>query len=196
MSNAAVVVPQCTHVKTNGEVCGSPAVSGTELCYHHAAVKTALAKATQGAAPYEDFAPIPFLFPEDRASMQINFFLLLQAFNEQRVDQKIFRLMLSMLKAMAANLGKSGSLVESSEPTSQKRDVGHPQVAASGEKISVQASASAEVFPGPIAPESCFSTKPPARSLMDMRREVFRTSALHPAGQRTLNRYFAPLPER
>ena len=104
-------VPQCTHIKTNGEVCGSPAVSGTEFCYHHSAVKTALAK-PHGKAPYEGFAPIPFLFPEDRASMQINFFLLLQAFNEQRVDQKTFRLMLSMLKAMAKNLGKTGSLVE------------------------------------------------------------------------------------
>ena len=118
---------------------------------------------------------------------------------------------------MAANLGKSGTLVEASdqrsgeptsqkrgEPTSQKRDVGHPQVAisnsdpagaASEKTISVEASA-AEAFAGPIAPESCFSTKPAARSLTDIRREVFRTSALHPAGQRTLNRYFAPLPER
>src|SRR5690348_6124245 len=115
MSNAAVavVVPQCTHVKTNGEVCGSPAVSGTEFCYHHSAVKTALAKAQPNSqAAYGDFAPIPFVFPEDRASMQINFFLLLQAFNEQRIDQKTFRLMLSMLKAMAKNLGKTGSLVE------------------------------------------------------------------------------------
>jgi hypothetical protein len=44
--------------------------------------------------------------------MQINFFLLLQAFNEQRIDQRTFRLMLSTLKAMAKNLGKTGSLVE------------------------------------------------------------------------------------
>jgi len=111
MSNT--VVPQCTHVKTNGEVCGSPAVSGTAFCYHHSAVKTALAKArSNGQALEEGFAPIPFVFPEDRASMQINFFLLLQAFNEQRIDQRTYRLMLSMLKAMAKNLGKSGSLVE------------------------------------------------------------------------------------
>ena len=124
-------VPQCTHVKTNGEVCGSPAVSGTEFCYHHSALKTALAK-PHGKAPFEGFAPIPFVFPEDRASMQINFFLLLQAFNEQRIDQKTYRLMLSTLKAMAKNLGKTGKLTEeaseqqSSGPTSQKRDVGHP----------------------------------------------------------------------
>jgi hypothetical protein len=213
MSNAAVVVPQCTHVKTNGEVCGSPAVTGTEFCYHHSAVKTALAKGkANGTASFEGFAPIPFVFPEDRASMQINFFLLLQAFNEQQIDQKIFRLMLSMLKAMAKNLGKTGSLLEeasdqhsaaSGEAVSdqgtgnRQKAIGNSNpVAAVSKKISVQASASAEVFPTPIAPESCFSTKPPARSLTDIRREVFRTSALHPAGQRTVNRYFAPLPER
>jgi hypothetical protein len=133
MSNA--VVAQCTHVKTNGEVCGSPAVSGTEFCYHHSAVKTALAK-PHGKAPFEGFAPIPFVFPEDRASMQINFFLLLQAFNEQRIDQKTYRFMLSMLKAMAKNLGKTGTLVEkeSSEPTSQKRDVGHPRKKAASDR--------------------------------------------------------------
>ncbi len=119
MSNAAVVVPQCTHVKTNGEVCGSPAVSGTEFCYHHSAVKTALSR-PEGKASFEGFAPIPFVFPEDRASMQINFFLLLQAFNEQRIDQKTYRLMLSLLKAMAKNLGKTGSLVEASNEAANK----------------------------------------------------------------------------
>ena len=205
MSNA---VAQCTHIKTNGEVCGSPAVSGTELCYHHSKVKSALGKWTPAdQVAYGEFTPIPFIFPEDRASLQIDYFLLFQAINEQRVERRAAEVMFRMLKAMAANLGKSGSLVESGEqrsgePTSQKRDpsassgqaVGHPQQAASGEKISVQASASAEVFPGPIAPESCFSTKPPARSLTDIRKELFRTSSFHPAGQRTLNRYFAPLP--
>ena len=113
-------VPQCTHIKNNGEVCGSPAVSGSEFCYHHSAVKTALTK-PHGKAPFEGFAPIPFVFPEDRASMQINFFLLLQAFNEQRIDQKTYRLMLSTLKAMAKNLGKTGSLVN--EPSDQRSAV-------------------------------------------------------------------------
>ena len=134
-------VPVCTHIKTDGTRCGSPAVAGTELCYHHSAVKTALGKvpARTGAGSGE-FAPIPFVFPEDRASMQINFFLLLQAFNEGRIDLRRYRAMLSMLKSMAANLGKAGSLVEeqrdqgsgtrdqkNSEPTTQKRDAGRPQ---------------------------------------------------------------------
>lgn len=127
MSSNAVA--QCTHMKTNGEVCGSPAVSGTEFCYHHAAVKTALGKGqANGKAPVEGFAPIPFVFPEDRASMQINFFLLLQAFNEQRIDQKTYRLMLSLLKAMAKNLGKTGSLVEPSNVAVSKETASNKAV--------------------------------------------------------------------
>jgi hypothetical protein len=116
MSN---IVPQCAHVKTNGEVCGSPAVSGTEFCYHHSAVKTALAK-PNGKELNGGFAPIPFVFPEDRAAMQINFFLLLQAFNERHVDERTYKSMLSMLKAMAKNLGKSGKLTEEKEEEKKK----------------------------------------------------------------------------
>lgn len=131
----AVIVPQCTHVKTNGEVCGSPAVSGSEFCYHHSAVKTALAKGRANGKAHEGgFAPIPFVFPEDRASMQINFFLLLQAFNEQRIDQRTYRLMLSSLKAMAKNLGRTGSLVESSSEAVSGKAVSKEAVSSEGNR--------------------------------------------------------------
>ena len=129
MSNTTVL--QCTHVKTNGEVCGSPAVSGTELCYHHSTVKSALGKWTPAdQVAYGEFTPIPFIFPEDRASLQIDYFLLFRALTEERVERRAAEILFRMLKAMAANLGKSGTLVEASdqrsgEPTSQKRDVGH-----------------------------------------------------------------------
>lgn len=139
----SATVPLCTHVKTNGIVCGSPAMAGTALCYHHSVVKTTLDRVPAGSrAGNGDFEPIPFVFPEDRAGMQINFFLLLEAFNQHRIDLRTYRAMLGLLKAMARNLGKSGSLVETkdqenSEPTSQKRDAsassgqaaGHPQQA-------------------------------------------------------------------
>ncbi|MGB7191795.1 MAG: hypothetical protein WBD10_16780 [Acidobacteriaceae bacterium] len=113
-------VALCTHIKTDGIVCGSPAVSGTELCYHHSAVKTALGKVQ---SPNEfGVCPIPFVFPEDRASMQINFFLLLTAFNEGRIDVRTYNCMLSMLRSMARNLGKSGSLVEETSDQGEASD--------------------------------------------------------------------------
>lgn len=116
-------VPLCTHVKTNGVRCGSPAVSGTALCYHHSVVKTTLDKVpARSGAGAGQFEPIPFLFAEDRASLQINYFLLLKAFNEHRVDLRTFKAMMSILKSMAANLGKSGSLVEGRDQGTGRRD--------------------------------------------------------------------------
>lgn len=158
MSNNAVVA-QCTHVKTNGEVCGSPAVSGTEFCYHHSVVKTALSRPL-GKVHSGGFAPIGFVFPEDRAAMQINFFLLLQAYNERRIDQRTYNAMLSVMKAMARNLGRMGSLVDAGEPISQKQDAGHPpKRPAASEKaslgngsVSLIAASAAE-----LRPEACFS---------------------------------------
>ena len=147
--------PICTHVKTDGIRCGSPAVSGTASCYHHSAVKTALAKGqSNGKIPDEGFAPIPFVFPEDRASMQINFFLLLQAFNEQRIDQRTYSLMLSMLKAMAKNLGKTGSLVEASDASVSDEAVSDEAVsdeAVSGEAVSEQGTTNE--YPFEFSPE-------------------------------------------
>lgn len=127
MSNPA---PICTHIKTDGIRCGSPAVSGTDFCHHHSAIKIATSHAGSASRPGPgDFAPIPFVFPEDRASMQINYFLLLQAFNQHQIDLKTFKSMMSILKAMKANLGKTGSLIDepaqkdrhqASEPRAQK----------------------------------------------------------------------------
>jgi len=102
----ATPVPLCTHVKPSGATCGSPAVSGTALCYHHSTVKTTLARVVPlDKVPYGAHSPIPFVFPEDRASIQINFFLLLKAFNEKRIDQRAATIMHRMLRAMSANLG-------------------------------------------------------------------------------------------
>ena len=83
----------------SGATCGSCAVSGTPLCYHHSAIKTALSKAA-------NVSDIPFIFPEDRASLQINYFLLLQAYTQGRIDLRCFNSMQRLLRAMAANLGK------------------------------------------------------------------------------------------
>ena len=102
----ATPVPLCTHIKPSGATCGSLAVSGTALCYHHSAVKSALAKVVPlDQVPYGAHSPIPFVFPEDRASLQINLFLLLKAFNEKRIDQRAATIMHRILRAMSANLG-------------------------------------------------------------------------------------------
>lgn len=114
----ATPVPLCTHVKPSGATCGSPAVSGTALCYHHSTVKSTLAKVVPlHQVPYGAHSPIPFVFPEDRASIQINFFLLLTAFNEQRIDQRTATIMHRMLRAMSANLGAKPLTEDRAEAT-------------------------------------------------------------------------------
>jgi len=114
----ATPVPLCTHVKPSGATCGSPAVSGTALCYHHSAVKSALARVVSlDQVPYGAHAPIPFVFPEDRASLQINFFLLLKAFNEKRIDQRTATIMHRMLRSMSSNLGAKPLTEDRAEAT-------------------------------------------------------------------------------
>ena len=91
-------------------------MSGTELCYHHSTVKSALGKWTPpDKAAYGEFTAIPFIFPEDRASLQIDYFLLFRALTEERVERRAAEVLFRMLKAMAANLGKLGTLVEASD---------------------------------------------------------------------------------
>lgn len=114
----ATPAPLCTHVKPSGATCGSPAVSGTALCYHHSTVKTTLARVVPlDQVPYGAHSPIPFVFPEDRASIQINFFLLLKAFNEKRIDQRAATIMHRMLRAMSANLGAKPLTEDRAEAT-------------------------------------------------------------------------------
>lgn len=91
-------VPLCTHVMPSGATCGSPAVKETALCYHHSDLNIA-------NAPH-----IPFVFPQDRVAIQLNYFLLLQAFTQGHIDLRAFNSMQRMLRAMAANFDKMPSL--------------------------------------------------------------------------------------
>ena len=152
-------VALCTHVKTDGVRCGSPAVSGTALCYHHSAVKTALGKA-QTMNEYGT-CPLPFVFPEDRASMQINFFLLLGALNEGRIDLRTYHSFLSLLRAMARNLGKSGSLVEDREQGSELKAQEGSEKVTGGQAHKRSAANQSDgknlnAAPTKLEPEACF----------------------------------------
>jgi len=200
----------CTHRMTTGATCGSPAVSGTALCYHHSAVKTALGKVVPvDRVPYGAHAPIPFVFPEDRASLQINFFLLLQALNEKRIDQRTSTLMHRMLRSMSANLGTKPLAEDKPEPQPSEAAAGTPTPAEVSDPIAanqrpeqrttrevpepVRSTAQKPTLPpashGPIDPSSVFSVttpapNPPGYPLSQISRKPM--GALSPEGQRIL----------
>ena len=207
-------VPNCTHIKTNGIRCGSPAVKGTALCFHHSAIKTALDKVVPlENVAYGAFTPIPFVFAEDRTSVQINYFLLLQALNEQRIEKRAAEVMLRLLKAMDKNLGKSGSLVEASgedSPSRQPRSAqkSRGEVSAnpvSEEPVSTHVS-SRHGAPAPAPASDEVAADRPMNAETETALKVIseisaaaprygyadydEISALHPAGQRFVNLYF------
>lgn len=104
MSEAAA----CTHRMPSGHACQSPAVKGTALCYHHTALKGITSQAAEPKRlPNGGWQPLPFVFPEDRAALQMNYFALLRAFNAQAIDLRTFNAMHRVLRSMAANLGKT-----------------------------------------------------------------------------------------
>lgn len=95
----------CRHIKTNGSQCGSPAVKDKLFCYHHGRVKKLARNRRRG--PNDFTYLIPFAFPEDSASIQYNQFLVMQAFNEGRIDQQAAATYTSMLRACRLTFGKT-----------------------------------------------------------------------------------------
>jgi hypothetical protein len=202
--------PLCTHRMTTGATCGSPAVSGTALCYHHSAIKTALGKvAPLDRVPYGAHSPIPFVFPEDRASLQINFFLLLQAFNERRIDQRTSTIMHRMLRSMSANLGTKPLADDKPEPqpseaaasaptpaevsdpiaANQHPEPGSTRKAPEPARNTVQKTTFPPASQSPIEPSSVFSVVTPAPSVTGYpSNQTTRQpmGALSPEGQRIL----------
>lgn len=164
MSAAA---PMCTFVKTDGLTCGSPAVKGSDRCFHHAEGKTAAGNATEQVAD-QSFTPIPFVFPQDRVAMQFNYFLLLQALNEQRVERRTVELMLLMLKAMDKNIDKVGALVSAaSEDMSSAGAVGERV----GEKAVGEKAVSDGTVGGKAGRERAVSERPVSKKPMNAETE-------------------------
>jgi hypothetical protein len=105
------MIDLCRYILQGGKQCEQAAIKGEYYCRHHQFVRKAVAEATPQADPYAARKPLPFVFPEDRAAVQINYFLVLQAINDGRLDQKTANLMIRLLRACDANL-KKGPLNE------------------------------------------------------------------------------------
>ena len=94
----------CRHIKTNGQRCKSPALSGSTYCYFHSRVHT-MAKANSAAS---DDVNLPML--EDSASIQIAISQIMSACISSRLDARHTGLLLYALQIASQHIDRSSSL--------------------------------------------------------------------------------------
>ncbi len=96
-----VHIPRCTHIKTNGTQCGSPALRGRRFCFFH--------KNWQGqriALNVQPAAPLSFTMPvlEDADSVQVALMQVMRLILAGQLDPKIAGLLLYALQTASINL--------------------------------------------------------------------------------------------
>ncbi len=118
----------CRHIKTDGIKCDSPAIKNTLFCFNH--TQTRKLTRRRRRSPNDFNFSIPFVFPEDRVSLQTNYFLVLQALAEGKIDNQTSNSMTRNLRACGVNLAK-GPLVASDPENAVQRVILTPD----GEEI-------------------------------------------------------------
>ena len=96
-----VHIPRCTHIKTNGTQCGSPALRGRRFCFFH--------KNWQGqriALNAQPAFPLSFTMPvlEDADSVQVALMQVMRLILAGQLDPKIAGLLLYALQTASLNL--------------------------------------------------------------------------------------------
>jgi len=120
------MVDLCRHIKADGHRCGTPAVHGTLFCYHHSQRKTAIKKAKVALSLANPHMPIPFVFPEDRAAIQHNLYLVALALASKRISERTANTYTSIWRACRINLGKA-PLVETDPDNTVRRVILTPE---------------------------------------------------------------------
>jgi hypothetical protein len=91
----------CRHIKTNGQRCKSPALSGSAYCYFHSRVHT-MAKAKSSIW---DDVNLPML--EDSASIQVAISQIMAGFLSSRLDARHTGLLLYALQIASQNIDRT-----------------------------------------------------------------------------------------
>ena len=86
---------RCTHVKTNGEVCKSPALKGEDKCYWHAHVTEHVNR---------NAALVDFPILDDGGAIQIVLMKVMRAIAERRIDYKAAQLMIWSAQVAMRNM--------------------------------------------------------------------------------------------
>jgi len=118
----------CRHIMPSNKTCGSPAVKEKLFCRNHQRVHELTR--TRRRNPNDFTYVIPFVFPEDRAAINYNLFLVNKALAEGRIDTRTANAMTSNIRVAAINLSR-GPLLEA-DP---KQTVQHVILTPDGEEI-------------------------------------------------------------
>lgn len=102
----------CRHIMPSSKPCGSPALKETLFCYNHTKVRATLAKVEPRTDPSGVHQPLPFVFPEDRAALQLNYSVVVNALNDKRIDLQTANAFNRLLRSCEINLSR-GPLTDS-----------------------------------------------------------------------------------
>ena len=105
------MIQLCRHILPGGKLCDQASVKDTLYCRHHGAVKAALEREQAVPDPELGHTPLALVYPEDKAAIQLNLFLVLEALNQKRIDVRTANAMNRLLRACEQNL-RTGTLVE------------------------------------------------------------------------------------
>lgn len=129
------MIALCEYILEGDKGCEQAAIKGGHYCRHHQVIRKSVAAVE--AEGLEEREPLPLVFPKDHASQLFNYFLVLQALNEGRLNSKMANIMIRLLKACDANL-KNARLNEGANSDSESNSEQDTE-AVEGEKISVAA---------------------------------------------------------
>lgn len=106
---------KCSHIKTNGQQCGSPALHDQDLCYFHDQQRRSAARCAESV--------IDFPFPEDADSIQSSIALVMRGIVAGTVDRKTAGLLLYALQIASTNLRQTSFARPSDENSESDFDV-------------------------------------------------------------------------
>jgi len=124
------MIQLCRHILPSGVLCEQAAVKETIYCRHHGTLKQAVAACKPAPDPYGFQKTLRFVFPEDRAAVQINYFMVLQALNDRIIDNRTANTMNRLLRSCEMNL-RGGRLVDANQKHAVQRVILTPE----GEEI-------------------------------------------------------------
>src|SRR5690348_8726556 len=105
------MISLCRYILQGGNQCQQAAITGENYCRHHLVVRRTVAANTPKQNPYRIEKPLALVFPEDRAALMIDIFVVMQAFNEGELGPKGAKIFTHLLHECGVIL-KQGPLYE------------------------------------------------------------------------------------